>query len=180
MRLFYAVTFDGDVKNKLCDVIDGIRPYCKSGRFTASENLHLTLVFLGETPFNRVALAREAADSADMEQFSVMLGGIGRFKHKGGDILWIGAKPQQNLIKIYDSLCASLKADGFKIESRAYSPHVTLARQAVLSAGTQNGLLCHGAEIELPVRKISLMKSERVNGKLTYTEIYAKPLKKEC
>lgn len=177
MRLFYAITFNSDIKDKLCAAMDEIKPYCKSGRFTANENLHLTLVFLGETPFNKVSLACKAADSVNMEPFSVTLSGIGRFKHKSGDILWIGAKPQQNLVKVYDILCAALKADGFKTENRAYSPHVTLARQAVLNAGTQNSLLDTGTAIELQVNKISLMKSERINGKLKYTEIYGRFLK---
>ena len=179
MRLFYAVTFDGDVKNKLCDVIDAVRPCCESGRFSAAENLHLTLVFLGETPLNKVALARKAADSVNLGPFSVIISGIGRFRRSGGDILWIGVHPLQKLGKIYGCLCETLKSDGFKVESRPYRPHVTLARQAVLNDSMQNSLLSRGNEIELPVRKISLMKSERINGKLKYTEIYAKPLKGE-
>ena len=191
MRLFYAITFNSDVKKKLCVVMDEIKPYCKSGRFTAAENLHLTLVFLGETPFDRIAAARKAADAVDLEPFSITLSGIGCFRHRGGDIIWIGAERSQKLLKIYECLCAGLKENGFKTEDRAYSPHVTLARQAVfsgdpncfLSHGASNiknaGLKTSGAVIELPVEKISLMKSERINGKLKYTEIYGKSLKGE-
>ncbi|HCR43139.1 MAG TPA: RNA 2',3'-cyclic phosphodiesterase [Ruminococcaceae bacterium] len=177
MRLFYAVTFGGDTKSRLGALMDKIRPYCTNGRFSEAENLHLTLAFLGEVPYCSVADAKRAADETEAAPFSAGLNGLGRFKRSGGDIIWIGVKKRKELSEIYVRLCAALRKNGFKTDSRPYAPHVTLARQAVLIPGAQKSLDAVGETINFPVGGISLMKSERINGKLRYTEIYSKPLK---
>jgi 2'-5' RNA ligase len=60
---------------------------------------------------------------------------------------------------------------GFKLESRGFEPHVTLAREYLPGNG----------KTELPfepfyarVDAMSLMVSERVNGRLCYREIFRK------
>lgn len=48
MRLFIAIEFTDLVKKHLANEIKLLKNYSSSGNFTLVENLHLTLVFLGE------------------------------------------------------------------------------------------------------------------------------------
>jgi 2'-5' RNA ligase len=60
---------------------------------------------------------------------------------------------------------------GFEMDGRKYNPHITLGREVVTDAKPW--------QIEPfgeTVGSIELMKSERINGKLIYTEIYTKEM----
>ena len=50
MRLFYAITFDENVRRKLAGIQDALRVQAVRGNFTLFENLHLTVAFIGEVP----------------------------------------------------------------------------------------------------------------------------------
>ena len=50
MRLFTAINFDDNIKDALSAAISELKARGIRGTFTLRENLHLTLVFLGETP----------------------------------------------------------------------------------------------------------------------------------
>jgi 2'-5' RNA ligase len=49
MFLFIAVNFDDATKNKLGGITRLLAAGATSGNFTATDNFHLTLVFIGET-----------------------------------------------------------------------------------------------------------------------------------
>ncbi|MDY4976239.1 MAG: 2'-5' RNA ligase family protein, partial [Clostridia bacterium] len=114
-----------------------------------------------------------AMDCIDAKPFSLYINGFGRFRRTGGDIYWRGIKPNKELEKIYGQLTKALIDRGFAIDVRPFKPHLTLGRQVVVKDGFDR----YDFEKNLPklradVNRISLMKSERINGRLTYTEIY--------
>ncbi len=55
MRLFYAITFEETVRRRLSDIQNALRTQTMRGNFTLFDNLHLTLVFIGETAPDRAA-----------------------------------------------------------------------------------------------------------------------------
>ncbi len=175
MRLFYAVNFEEEVRDRLCGVIRGLRPCCEGGRFTRPENLHLTLVFLGECPPGRLAAAKEALAAVDAGPFVLRIGGMGCFRRQGGDLYWAGVERTPALLQVYRQLCAALRGRGFRLEARAYRPHLTLVRQAVLKEGCDRGAFTVPA-MKMQVRKISLMRSDRTASGPVYTELAAQRL----
>jgi flavodoxin len=61
---------------------------------------------------------------------------------------------------------------GYDFDKRKFTPHLTLAREAQLKS--EFDLTAYSARLRsivTSVSKISLMKSERIHGRLTYTEI---------
>ena len=56
---------------------------------------------------------------------------------------------------------------GFEMDGRTYHPHITLGREVITD--TEPWTIEPFSET---VASIELMKSERINGKLTYTAIY--------
>lgn len=175
MRLFIAILFSEEIKDKLCDAINVLRASAARGNYTNRDNLHLTLVFIGET--NRTGDIEKAIETVNAEPFTLTVGGVGTFKRNGGDIYWAGVKLSNELLSIYRQLYATLSADGFSLENREYKPHLTLGREVVLPAGVDKKCMeavC--TEMTMPVKAIHLMKSEGMNGKLVYTPIYKKEL----
>jgi len=179
MRLFIAINFNEQIKNFIYDVIQKFKTYTLKGNFTLKDNLHLTLVFLGEIPYEKVEFIQDAMDSVNMDKFKLLIKGIGSFKRNGGDIFWIGVERNKNIFELYNNLYEELTKRGFAIESREFKPHLTIGREVALKDGFDKDAFADTiGQISVNVDKISLMKSERINGKLVYTEIYAKPLGK--
>lgn len=184
MRLFIAINFDDKIKNYLKNIQQSLKGITKNGSFTREENFHLTLVFLGEVSSKQVPAIKHSMDMIQVSAFELTIGGIGCFRRDGSNIVWIGVKQGSTLTDsaltdsaltaIYNELCVSLSNGGFVIEKRDYKPHLTLAREAVFT-GDVNSV--SAPVITAQVNKISLMKSERTDGKLIYTEIYTKELK---
>lgn len=178
MRLFLAVGFDTEIRDALCEAIRRLRACCESGRFTERENLHLTLVFLGEVPAGRVGFVKEAMEQARIPAFMLCIGGVGFFRRPGGDICWAGVERSGALAAAYGELCGKLAEKGFGVEKRPYRPHLTLGREIVLKEDCRSGAF-DVPPMKMKVEAVSLMRSDRPEGKLKYTEIYIKRLEEE-
>ena len=162
MRLFAAIQFSPAVKSALLEAIAALR-HQGTGTFTRPENLHLTLAFIGETedlPGAKAALDAACAGGP----VSLALGGLGHFN----DLWWTGVRENPKLEKLALAVQRALREQGFSIEKRAWKPHVTLVRRW---RGLRPSVTVR--ETSMRAERVSLMKSERVNGKLTYTEVYS-------
>ena len=178
MRLFFAFRLDEAVRDALCTAMERMRPCCAQGRFTPRGNLHLTLVFLGEVPPERLRDAESAMEEVSAECFTLQIGGMGCFRQRGGYLYWAGVERSTPLLSLYNSLCGKLTERGFRLEEKAYRPHLTLVRQAVLREE------CDRSAFTVPVLQsrvdsFSLMLSERGNGGPVYTEIGTRKLREE-
>nr|WP_243112541.1 RNA 2',3'-cyclic phosphodiesterase [Caproiciproducens sp. NJN-50] len=159
-------------------MIQRLRPCCESGRFTQIENLHLTLVFLGEIPAEKAGLVRESMDAVSVLPFPLHVGGFGYFRREGGDIFWAGVERSEPLVSLHRQLSAQLRNRGLTLERRGFRPHLTLARQAVLKREYDHGAFVVPA-MKMPVEKFTLYQSERPGGKLRYTPVYEKAIQGE-
>ncbi len=166
MRLFIAINFSDEIKSMLLDATETLKSQVLCGNFTRRENLHLTLAFIGET--NRTTDVINCIDSVPASPFTLTFGGSGRF----GDIWWAGIKRSGELAALAENLQNALCGSGFSIEKREFRPHVTLARELK----SDGRITLYIPPAVMTVNRISLMKSERVHGRLLYTEIYGRNL----
>jgi 2'-5' RNA ligase len=172
MRLFFAINFNDEIKQKLAALQSRLKENSLSGNFTKYENLHLTLVFLGEVAGNRIGALRKITENVTFSPFNLCIRGIGAFKRDGGDILWAGIDANKNLIELHRRLYAQVSSAGFEVEGRKFTPHLTLAREVRLRDDFNQVEFSRGTSaMNTRVSKISLMKSERINGRLTYIEL---------
>jgi 2'-5' RNA ligase len=176
MRLFTAVLFEEEKKDILYHSVERLRKSAR-GAFTARENLHLTVNFIGET--DRLKEIRPAMQNAVQQagaaEFELSIGGTGKFTRREGDIWWLGVDREETLWRLQGEMAKELKTAGFPgIDDREYRPHLTLGRRVVTDRGfSQKEFEAQIAPVQVRVTKISLMKSEQPQGKLTYTEIYS-------
>ncbi len=180
MRLFTAILFDAKSIDILYDSVNYLKKFA-SGSFTMKENMHLTVNFIGETEDLKVIkqAMQYAVDMNDVRSFELFLRGFGKFKRNEGDIFWIGVEKENTLWRLQKELGKNLKAVGLKdLDDREYRPHLTLGRKIKVGQGFQKDEFEAGIiPVKVEVKKISLMKSERLQGKLVYTEIFSVDLK---
>jgi 2'-5' RNA ligase len=174
-RLFVAINFNEHIKDSLTNIMKDMKTKTKQGSFTHRENLHLTLAFIGETTgVESVKIAMDhAINRLKPAPIALKLLGFGTFKRNEGDIIWVGVEKNLELTKLHRILVEELKKEEFEVEDREYKPHLTLGRRVKLN----NREDMKEYEKRIPsltmvIDKICLMKSERIEGKLVYTEIY--------
>lgn len=168
VRLFIAIPFDDKTKREILVLRNKIRNHAESGRFTQEDHFHLTLVFLGEVPEERLEEISNIMNSIKWSPFPLTLDRMGTFQREGGDLYWLGCEKCPLLMKLQKELADRLRVAGFNIEFRTYMPHLTIGRQ-VTSKKIQEPDF---PNILYPVTHFSLMESQRIGGKLIYTEIY--------
>ena len=169
MRLFIAINFNNDTRSRLLALRDELHSHSASGNFSLSENLHLTLAFLGECDMKQTTATKTVLDSLAVEPMSICVDRIGRSRRDGGDIWCAGITKNEVLLSLQQMLINKLVSAGFILEKRRYSPHITLGREIVTDV--QPWPIEPFGET---VCSVELMKSERIGGKLTYAPIHRK------
>ena len=176
MRLFIAVCFSEDVNQHLLKSINQLKSKT-TGNFTKPNNLHMTLVFIGET--DRVEDIKSAMDEVckDQSPYDLTLNHIGRFERGRTSLVWAGGHSKK-LPMIYENLVKILTIKGFEIEKRKFLPHITLGRQIIFQKSknkeeTDSFLKTLEFEAADEIDSIILMSSERTDSGLVYRKIYA-------
>ena len=169
MRLFIAINFPDEIKAAIVKIRNSLKETAFRGNFTLDENLHLTLVFLGECDVRQTDAIKSVMDEIMFPEFTLTLDKVGYFKRDNGNTWWIGLKENKSLSDLQADLIKRLKQKGFVLENRKYTPHVTIGREVKTGVFIKPEV----PQASFNVTSIELMKSERVNGKLTYTQVYS-------
>jgi len=174
-RLFISVNCDEKVKKQIFSVQEKIKALSIKGNFSLPENLHLTLVFIGETPDDTIQPIISVIDKAlipPVAPFALTFTTAGYFKHGNKELWWIGTDRNDmnlDILKtIRQRITDDLPSKSINFDKRPFNPHITLGREIK----HELPIIISKQEIIFPVTRISLMKSERISGKLTYTEIF--------
>jgi len=164
MRLFIAVNFDNDMRLQLLALRDELHSRSECGNFVLPENLHLTLVFLGECSEDQVERIKRAVGFSEFEPFDIQIDRLGRFKRSDGDLWWAGIRDNRELNEMQHRLSDNLIQEGFRLDKRRFNPHITLGRKVIVDIVPRR-IETFGQTVS----RIDLMKSERIDGVLTYT-----------
>ena len=125
-RLFFAVWPGAGAREALSRLAGDMASAC-GGRAVPAEKIHLTLVFLGEVPADRLDAVLGSARLRARE-FALELDRAGSFRK--ARVAWAGASSAPRpLLALQEALAGRLAAAGFALEEREYTPHVTLVRK---------------------------------------------------
>jgi 2'-5' RNA ligase len=133
-RLFIAIPVAPAALDACRQLLEPVRtsPAGRGARWVRTDNLHLTLRFLGATPPDRVgdvaAAMRDAA--AGWSAFEVRLAGAGAFPSANRPrVLWLGvARGAGAAEAIAGALQGPLATLGWPRDERPFKPHLTVAR----------------------------------------------------
>jgi 2'-5' RNA ligase len=124
MRLFLGLPIPPELAQTLTRLTRAIE--LPKGRCTAPENLHLTLVFLGEVAEPTLPHIERELSKLDFAPFQLKLTSLNTFPRAG--VLVAEVEPARPLLHLQAKIAASMARCGFAPEDRPYQPHITLAR----------------------------------------------------
>ncbi|ASS65443.2 MULTISPECIES: RNA 2',3'-cyclic phosphodiesterase [unclassified Paenibacillus] len=133
-RVFVAVPLPGPLKDRIGAWSDELRTVYPFRKWTDAADLHITLQFIGDTPPERVSELRSALaaamQSGRLRPFVLSLSGTGTFGiPESPKVFWAGIGGDREELQQARSIVAEAASVlGYKAEERAYSPHLTLAR----------------------------------------------------
>ena len=161
MRLFVSIELSEDMKKAAVQILHSLKQSGTKGNYTPVQNMHMTLCFLGEV--KDIKPVEEALATVKFKPFKLGFTELGNF----GDLLYIGTRGGQGINNLANDIRKAFDSAGIEYDRKKFTPHITLVRK---STGK------HG-KIELPnvdmmVKRVSLMRSDNVNGKMVYTEVF--------
>ena len=171
MKLLISINFDDDTKIKLHNHMRNLTEACEGGIYTKKDNIHLSLVYVGET--TQIGAVVETMDAIDSEQFDITLSEGGRFKRSGGEVYWCGIEKSPELVRLQKILYRSLVRRGVMKEKNDFKPHLTVSRDTIIA---RDSIPKADFFEKLTVKRVSLMKCESTRDGMSYTEVYAKEL----
>ena len=194
MRIFYAIKFADYVKQALTDSLDEIQKHTLRGNFTAKDNFHITLVFVGECEPDKLDLLTKIIDETVKKlNLSALYGtspvkatidGLATFARPGEELLWVGVKtnPEDVLFKINKAIFEELAKCGIRVKEdyNKFIPHVTIARKVEFwRISSKDIKQIKFTPINFTINSITLMESVQeveIKGDRRYTKVIYKPL----
>jgi len=99
------------------------------GRIMRPENLHLTLVFLGDVARDSIPLLESMVRQLQASSFTLEFGATGYWRHNR--IVWAAPRATPGPLRaLVATLEAALDQAGCRDDRRPYAPHITLIRDA--------------------------------------------------
>ncbi|HET7060671.1 MAG TPA: RNA 2',3'-cyclic phosphodiesterase [Nitrosospira sp.] len=170
LRLFFAIWPDSLGQEQMSGLTRrlDLQSIC-CGRKTRAENIHLTLVFIGQVDASELEALLEAGHQTEelgIKAFDLVFDGIRYWKHNRIVYVAVSALPPE-LMQLVNGLQFAVSDAGYQAEKRPYVPHVTLMKRASCAALP-----------ELPgpviwqVREWMLVKSEQTSGGSVYSPVH--------
>jgi 2'-5' RNA ligase len=127
MRLFVALDIDADIRRRITEFRNQMRPLASDVRWVEPETFHITLQFLGET--KKLDEIQRALQSVRAAPIALSFRNAGFFPSpKSPRVFWVGIEADQNLQEVVNSVGQVLRPLGFEPDAAPFTPHLTLAR----------------------------------------------------
>lgn len=181
IRAFIAVEINDAIRAGLANVQSVLKEANGHVSWVRPQNIHCTLVFLGDIFLDSVSAAAHALVQAASacRPFEIEISGIGYFgSARSPRIIWAGVAGQTDvLIKLQDKITAAVLPAGLKPDLKPFSPHLTIGRVRsnrnaadLIRALEENKSKSFG---KLSVQRIVLMQSRLTAKGPEYTLLQA-------
>ena len=178
LRTFIAVDLEALIRQRLVRLQETLVRGGADVKWVEEENLHVSLLFLGEVDERDVLGVCRATEDVcrGHDAFDLSVETVGCFPNpRRPRVVWVGVGAGgPELVALHDALEPPLLALGcYRREERQYTPHITLGRvrgdggAGQLAAALQRKADWHGGETE--VREVLVMSSELTPQGPVYT-----------
>jgi 2'-5' RNA ligase len=190
IRSFIAIELPDELKLALAQ----LQTQLKTGKHPSVKwvdpgSIHLTLKFLGNISPDKISQITEAMTVAAQEvsPFHLELKGLGAFPNlRRVQVIWVGVEGEvAQLSQLQQRIESNLVPLGFTPQTRAFTPHLTLARLregASLAEQQSLGQLIASTKFEgaygFTVDSVNLMRSQLTREGAVYTRLSSVKLKK--
>jgi 2'-5' RNA ligase len=141
IRTFIAVPLADAIREKALALQESMATASNAVKWVEPENIHLTLLFLGEVDSRELHAICRAVESVTVQHapIEMSVAGTGCFPNpRRPRILWIGIdEGAAELVALHDDLEeALLQLGSYRREERDFKPHITLGRVKGEDTGT--------------------------------------------
>lgn len=174
-RLFAALRPPRPVRAALIAAMHGIA----GARWQDDDQLHLTLRFIGEVDRHRAEDIAATLGSLHFPAPVVRIAGVGLFERQGRPhMVWAGVEPTEQIAALHRKVDQLLARVGVPPETRAFVPHITLARLNRRSGPVAPFLALNGDLASPPFAfgHVTLYESELGQGGSRYHPVARYPL----
>lgn len=131
-RLFVAIEIPGKIKEKIIALQKNFDSQSDDVSWVKPENMHLTLVFLGDTDYNQIPNIIACLERLKDDAFEVSLAEIGGFPNLDkAHTLWIGVRNNLALSALFylrEKIAKCLRGLSLNVDEKNFIPHITIAR----------------------------------------------------
>jgi 2'-5' RNA ligase len=124
MRLFVALPIPRNVAQSIMLIQGGV----PGARWQTTEQLHVTLRFIGEVDGREAAMLDDALAGIEAPAFDLQLHGVGQFGNKQPHALWAGIRKSEALEHLQRKVDTAIRRVGQPQDAYKFTPHVTVAR----------------------------------------------------
>jgi len=133
IRAFIAVDLPQDVQECLEQISTQLKEEIGDIpiRWVPSENIHLTLKFLGDVSLSNLDVLKELlkAEAAVQKPMVISVGRVGAFpKIRSPRVIWVGVEAPEELTALHRGIDTQTTKIGYTPDKRSFSPHLTLGR----------------------------------------------------
>ncbi|MDQ0272231.1 RNA 2',3'-cyclic phosphodiesterase [Cytobacillus purgationiresistens] len=131
-HFFFAVSLPEEVKLILREQCERMRTDMSFKKWVHHEDYHITLAFLGAATAEKLNTAVETIKKNIQEthEFNAVIQHFGTFgKADSPRILWADLQHNEQLISLRNQVFSGCLSAGFQLETRPFTPHITLARK---------------------------------------------------
>lgn len=126
-RYFFALVPDEETAKKIHHQAAIVLPK-EDKRWVPVEKIHMTLAYLGPLQHEQIEQAKGLAREISFRSFQLQINQVGEFRRI--KVLWLGpVELPEELLDLVAALHLKLKKNGFRIDDRPFTPHITLARK---------------------------------------------------
>ena len=130
-RLFLGVAIPSPVLDDLEEAIGSLREIAPQLAWTAPQDRHITVKFLGDVESDRAdGISRMIEEIARTHRpFSIHIAHLGAFPNfRKARVVWLGVAHEPRFELLQHDVELAAEGLGFALEGRAFRPHLTLAR----------------------------------------------------
>jgi len=132
IRCFIAIEIPRFIQDGLAHIQDTLKKQISQVSWIKSDNIHLTLKFMGEVEQNQLSVIEPAIEQVTQRYppFALKVGGIGAFPNlKRPRVIWVGVKVgAAEVSALARAINFELNRHGYPLDEGTFNPHLTLAR----------------------------------------------------
>jgi len=130
MRIFVAIDIPAEIRQRIRDLTEALKPITARVRWSRAEALHVTLKFIGEISSTRTEEVKACLSPVRMLfPIPLKIRGSGYFPNdRSPRVIWLGIEAGTELANLAARVEESLVPLGIQKEERPFSPHLTLGR----------------------------------------------------
>lgn len=127
-RVFIAIELPDGIRERIAETQRALARSDARLTFVDPRNMHLTLKFIGEVDDATLDAIQSVLPGVCADPFEITIRGVGANNPRRPRVVWSNIEDAGKSGGLHDAIEGALAPLGIERETRAYTPHITIAR----------------------------------------------------